>query len=297
MKYNVIIIGGGPAGLTAGIYAGRAGKKVLLIENYAIGGQAALSHEIVNYSGIKSISGFELTNIIQQQAESFGTEILYDNIKSISLEGEIKQIETEYSGKFVADEIILAMGTKERPLGDKREKEFIGKGISYCATCDGNFFKDKTVAVVGGGNTALTDAIYLSKIAKKVYIIHRRNEYRGSPDLAIQIKELGVEEILSSEVTNLIGEEKLSAIEVSKVDSKEKHEIEVDGLFVAIGTIPQNDLIKDEVYLENGYIVTDSEMRTNIKGVFAVGDIRKKSLRQVITACSDGAIAAFNLKS
>ena len=182
MIYDVIIIGGGPAGLTAALYAARAGKKTLIVENYAIGGQASLTQEIENYSGIKKISGFELTENMRSQAEGFGAEFIYDNIVEISLKGQVKNIKTEYSGEFNSYNIILAMGAKARRLGLEREKQLIGNGVSYCATCDGNFFKDKTVAIVGGGDTALTDAIYLEKLAKKIYIIHRRDEYRAQSD-------------------------------------------------------------------------------------------------------------------
>ncbi len=295
MIYDVIIIGGGPAGLTAGIYASRAGKKTLIIENYAIGGQASLTHEIENYSGIKKISGFELTENMRSQAESFGAEFIYDNIIELSLEKEIKKIKTEYSGLFKANSVILAMGAKAKPLGVEGEKKLIGKGISYCATCDGNFFKDKIVGVVGGGDTALTDAIYLEKLAKKVYIIHRRDEYRGTESLVNKIKKSQkIEEVLDSVITRLNGEP-LEAIEVMDKKTEKSMTISLDGLFVAVGLEPQTQLIKDIITLKNGYIVTDEYMKTNIDGVYAAGDLREKPLRQVITACSDGAIAANNL--
>lgn len=222
MIYDVIIIGGGPAGLTAALYAARAGKKTLIVENYAIGGQASLTQEIENYSGIKKISGFELTENMRSQAEGFGAEFIYDNIVEISLKGQVKNIKTEYSGEFNSYNIILAMGAKARRLGLEREKQLIGNGVSYCATCDGNFFKDKTVAIVGGGDTALTDAIYLEKLAKKIYIIHRRDEYRGSIRLVEQMREYPkIEEVLDSVVTKLNGMP-LESIEVLNKKTQEK---------------------------------------------------------------------------
>ncbi|HHU43263.1 MAG: thioredoxin-disulfide reductase [Bacillota bacterium] len=293
--YDVIIIGGGPAGLTAALYAARAGKKTLIVENYAIGGQASLTQEIENYSGIKKISGFELTENMRSQAEGFGAEFIYDNIVEISLKGQVKNIKTEYSGEFNSYNIILAMGAKARRLGLEREKQLIGNGVSYCATCDGNFFKDKTVAIVGGGDTALTDAIYLEKLAKKIYIIHRRDEYRGSIRLVEQMREYPkIEEVLDSVVTKLNGMP-LESIEVLNKKTQEKREIAVDGLFIAIGQEPQTHLVKDVITLKDGYILTDESMRTNIPGVYAAGDIRYKPLRQILTATADGAIAASNL--
>jgi thioredoxin reductase (NADPH) len=295
MIYDVIIIGGGPAGLTAALYAARAGKKTLIVENYAIGGQASLTQEIENYSGIKKISGFELTENMRSQAEGFGAEFIYDNIVEISLKGQVKNIKTEYSGEFNSYNIILAMGAKARRLGLEREKQLIGNGVSYCATCDGNFFKDKTVAIVGGGDTALTDAIYLEKLAKKIYIIHRRDEYRGSIRLVEQMREYPkIEEVLDSVVTKLNGMP-LESIEVLNKKTQEKREIAVGGLFIAIGQEPQTHLVKDVITLKDGYILTDESMRTNIPGVYAAGDIRYKPLRQILTATADGAIAASNL--
>lgn len=295
MVYDVIIIGGGPAGLTAALYASRAGKKVLLVENYAIGGQASLTHKIENYPGIKSAPGFELTDIMSKQAESFGAEFLYDNIISLSLEGEEKTIESEYSGSFSAKKVILAMGARARLLGVERERELIGSGVSYCATCDGGFYKGKDVAVVGGGDTALTEALYLKDLASKVYLIHRRNEYRGSASLVARIKAAdNIIEVLDSQITALEGSP-LEAIEVKNNTTERLTKICVNGLFVAVGSNPQTKAVEGVITLEDGYIVTDEEMHTNIEGVFAAGDIRKKSLRQVVTACADGAIAASNI--
>lgn len=291
--YDVIIIGGGPAGLTAGIYASRAGKKALLIERYGIGGQIALSHEIENYAGAKPMPGMELTQIMYEQAERFGTEFVFDKIIGMDITGEVKEIKTEYSGDFQAKKVILAMGSRAKHLGLKREAELIGSGVSYCATCDGNFFRGKSVAVIGGGDTALTDAIYLSKIAKKVYIIHRRDEYRGSKILVDAMRAAGVEEVLNAKVTALNGMP-LESIDVQTETGTRN--IQIEGLFIAIGAMPQTQAIKDIVALdEYGYIITDELMKTNVEGVYAAGDIIKKPLRQVITACADGAIAGSQI--
>lgn len=291
--YDVIIIGGGPAGLTAGIYASRAGKKALLIERYGIGGQIALSHEIENYAGAKPMPGMELTQIMYEQAERFGTEFVFDKIIGMGITGEVKEIKTEYSGDFQAKKVILAMGSRAKHLGLKREAELIGSGVSYCATCDGNFFRGKSVAVIGGGDTALTDAIYLSKIAKKVYIIHRRDEYRGSKILVDAMRAAGVEEVLNAKVTALNGMP-LESIDVQTETGTRN--IQIEGLFIAIGAMPQTQAIKDIVALdEYGYIITDELMKTNVEGVYAAGDIIKKPLRQVITACADGAIAGSQI--
>ncbi len=293
--YDVIIIGGGPAGLTAAIYASRAAKKTLVVENHAIGGQASLTHKIENYPGIMSAAGYELTDTMSKQAERFGAEFVYDNIVSLSLEGDEKTITTEYSGSFSAKNIVLAMGARSKLLGVERELELIGSGVSYCATCDGGFYRGRPVAVVGGGDTALTEALYLKELATTVYIIHRRNEYRGCPSLIRQIKAApNIIELLDSQVTALEGAP-LEVVEVRNNTSGDVTKLSVNGLFIAVGATPQTKLVEGMVDLEEGYIVTDEEMRTNIKGVFAAGDIRKKSLRQVVTACADGAIAANQL--
>ncbi|MDD4316478.1 MAG: FAD-dependent oxidoreductase [Clostridia bacterium] len=295
MIYDVIIIGGGPAGLTAALYAARAGKKTLLVENYAIGGQASLTHNIENYPGITTSSGFDLTDSMRRQAESFGAEFMYDNIVELSLTGEEKSIRTEYSGTFICKKIILAMGAKAKMLGVDRERELSGRGVSYCATCDGGFYKGKEVAVVGGGDTALIDALYLKDVASKVYLIHRRGEYRGSVSLVAQIRSTqNIVEVLDSQVISLEGSP-LEAVIIKSKTAAEPSKIDVKGLFVAVGLEPQTNLVEGEITLEDGYIVTDEEMRTNIPGVFAAGDIRKKTLRQVITACADGAIAASHI--
>lgn len=292
MKYDIVIIGGGPAGLTAGLYAGRAGKKTAIISGVFTGGKAALTEKIENYSGYMSIDGFTLTYTMRQQAENAGAEIIEGEVASLDLLSEEKKVTLMDGTELFAGAVILAMGTNNKKLGVAGEDELTGRGVSYCATCDGGFFKNKRVVVNGGGNTAVTDALYLKNIAKEVSIIHRRGEFRAAKVLVDRLYQSGVNIVLNSVITALQGEP-LSSVIVKNVLTGEEKEILADGLFVAIGASPNNSLIQGVVNLnEHGYVVTDHRMRTNIKGVFAAGDIRDTPLRQVITACADGAIAA-----
>ena len=297
--YDIIIIGGGPAGLTASIYALRAKKSVLLIERYAPGGQVAQTGKIENYPGFKSIDGLELSNLMFEQASDLGLETIYTDVIKYDLLGKVKKVET-YDGTFECKAVVLALGADARQLDVENEKKFIGKGISYCATCDGNFFKDKNVAVVGGGNTSFEDCLYLADIVNKIYLIHRRDEFRGDKHTLLKLKEFEkvgkIEFVLNSVVKALNGEDKLTSVVVENKIDKTLREIPVDGLFVAIGRRPDTSLIQDIITLdENGYIITDENMRTNIDGVYAVGDVRQKRLRQIVTACSDGAISAVDI--
>ena len=297
--YDIIIIGGGPAGLTASIYALRAKKSVLLIERYVPGGQVAQTGKIENYPGFKSIDGLELSNLMFEQASDLGLETIYTDVIKYDLLGKIKKVET-YDGTFECKAVVLALGAVARQLDVENEKKFIGRGISYCATCDGNFFKDKNVAVVGGGNTSFEDCLYLADIVSKIYLIHRRDEFRGDKHTLLKLKEFEkvgkIEFVLNSVVKALNGEDKLISVVVENKIDKTLREIFVDGLFVAIGRRPDTSLIQDIITLdENGYIITDENMRTNIDGVYAVGDVRQKRLRQIVTACSDGAISAVDI--
>lgn len=297
--YDIIIIGGGPAGLTASIYALRAKKSVLLIERYAPGGQVAQTGKIENYPGFKSIDGLELSNLMFEQASDLGLETIYTDVIKYDLLGKVKKVET-YDGTFECKAVVLALGAVARQLDVENEKKFIGRGISYCATCDGNFFKDKNVAVVGGGNTSFEDCLYLADIVNKIYLIHRRDEFRGDKHTLLKLKEFEkvgkIEFVLNSVVKALNGEDKLISVVVENKIDKTLREIPVDGLFVAIGRRPDTSLIQDIITLdENGYIITDENMRTNIDGVYAVGDVRQKRLRQIVTACSDGAISAVDI--
>ncbi len=297
--YDIIVIGGGPAGLTTAIYALRAKKKVLLIERYSPGGQVAQTGKIENYPGFKSIDGMELASLMFDQALSLGLETVFSDVLDYELLGKIKKVKT-YDGEFEGKTIVLAIGAVARQLDVENEKKFIGRGVSYCATCDGNFFKDKEVAVVGGGNTSFEDCLYLSDIVKKIYLIHRRDEFRGDRHTLEKLYKLErddkIEFVLNSTIKELNGDTKLESIVVENKMDKTTREIKVDGLFVAIGRRPDTTLLQEKISIdENGYIITDENMQTNIDGVYAVGDVRKKRLRQIVTACSDGAIASVDI--
>ncbi len=290
--YDVIIIGGGPAGLAAGIYAARGGRKAAVLEKTSTGGQAATTPEIENYPGIDSISGFELCYAMMKQCEKFGVEFIFDEATEIIAENEEKKVIAASGATYAAKALIVTTGASPRKLGLDGEERLLGSGVSYCATCDGAFFKDKTVAVAGGGNTAAEDAIYLKKFAKKVYLIHRRNELRATKILGDKVLSEGVEVIWDTVVTELKGNPKLTEITLKNVKTDVLTSLSVDGLFVAVGNTPQSDGFDPLEKTPSGYIKTDREMRTNIDGVFAAGDVIEKSLRQVVTACADGAIAA-----
>lgn len=294
--HDLIILGAGPAGLTAGIYAARGGLNALIIENKAPGGQASLTAKVENYPGVQEASGFDLAFNMLNQAKSFGAQVKTGKVEKLILDGEEKKITLANGKEFSAGAVIIATGANPRPLGVEGELELVGRGVSYCATCDGMFFKDKTVAVVGGGNTAVEDALYLEKIAKKVYLIHRRDELRADKILADRIKSSSVEILWDSIVTKLVADDKLTQIEVKDVKNGSLSAVLVDGLFVAVGQIPNTSFLenadKKPALTDGGYIVADAEMRTNIDAVFVAGDVREKTLRQIVTACADGAIAA-----
>lgn len=289
--YDLIILGAGPAGLTAGIYAARGGLNAVIVESKAVGGQAALTAEIENYPGFASVSGYELVSLMQAQCEALGVSFVFDAPVTLSLDGGVKRVETAYSGTLEARAVILAMGALPRTLGIERESELMGGGVSYCATCDGAFFRGKPVAVVGGGNTAVEDALYLEKFASEVYLIHRRDALRADAILADRVKNSGVHIVWDSVVTALEGDKKLQSVTLKNVKSGDTSSLAVNGLFVAVGQKPATEGLTG-VELDGGYIVTDSEMRTSLPGVFAAGDVRKKTLRQVVTAAADGAVAA-----
>jgi len=289
--YDLIIIGAGPAGLTAALYALRANKKVLILESKIHGGQIINASKIENYPGIETISGFDYVTILYNQVISLNAEIKYEEVKKLN---EDKTVITN-NDAYKAKAIIIATGLEYRKLGLENEEKYIGKGISYCATCDGNFFKNKTVAIVGGGNTALTEAIYLSDIVEKVYVIHRRDTFRGENKYLNELKKLdNIEFVLNSKVTKLNGNDYLESVELEGKD--DKTELKLDGLFIAIGHIPQNSAFKDIIDLdENGYVKSmgNDGVHTNIKGIYVAGDTRVKELRQLVTATSDGAISAM----
>ena len=287
--YDIIIIGAGPAGLTAALYARRANKKVLVLEAKSYGGQIVNANKVENYPGIANISGFDLATNMYNQVKELETEIKFETALHIDKDKNV----TTNEGTYQAKSIILATGAENRKLNIPKEEDFIGKGISYCATCDGNFYKNKIVAVVGGGNTALEDAIYLSDIAKKVYLIHRRDEFRGEVRYANELKNKdNVTLILNSQITKLIGENLLKEIEVTN-NNGEVQNIEIDGLFIAVGQSPKNEIFANLINItKSGYIESEDGVHTNIDGIYVAGDTRVKTLRQLTTAVSDGAIAA-----
>ena len=290
--YDIIIIGAGPAGLTAAIYARRASKKVLVLEAKTYGGQIINTLDIENYPAAAHISGFDFATNLYNQAKELGAEIVFEKvieIKNNDLEKEVHTSKNIYKSKA----LIIATGSDNRKLGLDNEDALIGKGISYCATCDGAFYKKKDVAVVGGGNTALEDALYLSDIVNKVYLIHRRDEFRGEESTIKKLQEkTNVEFIYNSNVTKLNANEKLESIDVTNKDGNKKT-LEVAGLFIAIGRIPENENFKELINTdESGYIKAGEDCKTNIEGIFVAGDNRTKEVRQLVTATSDGAISA-----
>lgn len=290
--YDIAIIGAGPAGMTAAIYARRANKTVLLIEAKTYGGQIINALDIENYPTAEHISGFDFATKMYEQVKKMGAEVVFATAKKINDLGVVKEIVTD-DGTYTVKTVIIATGLENRPLGLGEEK-MIGRGISYCATCDGAFYKGKTVAVVGGGNTALSDVLVLADLAEKVYLIHRRTEFRGEAKLVEQVKNrANVELVLDSEVEKLEGEKKLEAVEV-KNKNGEVRRILVDGLFVAVGQMPKNENFADVIEVdEAGYILADESCETNVAGIFVAGDNRKKEVRQLVTATSDGAVAAL----
>ena len=292
--YDIIIVGAGPAGLTSAIYARRASKKVLVIEAQNYGGQIINTLDIENYPAEPHISGFDLATKLYNQAKDLGAEIIFEKVVDIVDNKEEKEVIT-ISNKYSAKAIILATGSENRKLGLSNEDELVGKGVSYCATCDGAFYKNKKVAVVGGGNTAIEDALYLTDIADKVYLIHRRNSFRAEESTINSLKEKkNIEFIYNSNITKLNANEKLESIEVTNINGDVKT-IEVDGLFIAVGRIPENQNFAKLINLDkNGYIIAKEDCKTNIEGIFVAGDNRVKEVRQLVTATSDGAVAATN---
>ena len=290
--HDIIVIGGGPAGLTAALYALRGGKSVLIIEKSAFGGQITLSPLLENYPGFSAISGSEFADKLVEQVLALGADVELDTVTGISDSGEYKTVICE-GGEFRSRAIIVAAGARHRSLGLPREAELTGSGISYCAVCDGAFFRGMRVAVNGGGNTALQDAMMLSELCEKVYLIHRRDTLRGERKLeeALRRRE-NVEFLLERQITGFVGENSLRAIELSGPEGSET--LEVDGLFIAIGYEPENSAFASLVALDEwGYAAAGEDCRTPCPGVFVAGDCRSKAVRQVTTAVGDGAVAAL----
>ena len=296
--YNSIIIGAGPAGLTAGIYLSRAKAKTLIVDSGVAGGQMILSHEIANYPGVEGISGYELSNTMRKQAKSFGCNIMSGiSITSIDFESEIKKIGLSNGKTFTSDTIILSTGGRSRTIGVPGEANFKGRGISYCATCDGDFFQDKEIAVVGGGNTALEEAVALTKYASKVTLIHQFDHFQAFQHAQDEVFEHEKIEVkLSSRVLSFNGTEKLNSITVENMNSHEQYDIALDGVFVFIGYEANTDFLQGKCIAlnERNEIITDAVLQTNVEGVFAAGDALAKRFRQITTAVSDGTIAALN---
>lgn len=292
--YDIVIIGGGPAGMTAGVYGGRAELNTLILEKNFHGGQMVSTSEIENYPALPDTNGIELSNKMLEHAKKFGAKIDYKGVDKIEvLENGLKKL-TCGTDEILTKTVILSMGATPRKLGIDKEEKFTGRGLGYCAICDGGFYRNKVVAVNGGGDTAVEDALYLSRICQKVYLIHRRDELRANKTLQTRLEKSDVEVVWNSTIKEITGEDKLTGVVVTNKITGQDTQIDLDGLFVAIGTIPTSDLAKGVVELDSkGYIIANEDCQTNVPGIYAVGDIRVKSLRQVITAAADGAIAVF----
>lgn len=292
--YDSIIIGGGPGGYTAALYAARAGLSTIVLEKMSAGGQMALTSQIDNYPGFEEgIDGFNLGEKMQQGAERFGVESELAEVYKVVLDEAIKTVETS-EGVFRGKTVIIATGASPRKLGIAEEESLVGRGVNYCAACDGMFYKDKTVIVVGGGNSAVSDALILSRICKKVILVHRRDTLRATKiyqESLMQAKN--IEFCWESGVVEFLHEEKLNGVKIKNFKTGEEKVLEADGIFISIGRKPATELVKEQLELDAaGYIIADESTKTNLAGVFAVGDVRTKVLRQVVTAVSDGAVAA-----
>ncbi|MEA5000847.1 MAG: thioredoxin-disulfide reductase [Endomicrobiaceae bacterium] len=295
MIYDVIIIGGGPAGLSAAVYSSRSRLKTLLIEKAGCGGQIAITDELENYPGFdEGINGFDIAVKMEKQARKFGTEIVYGEVLSLDMQDKLKKVILS-DQIYMTKTVIIASGAKFKKLNIKGEAEFMGRGVSYCATCDGPFFRNKEIAVIGGGNSALQEALYLTRFAGKVNLIHRRDEFRAVKILQERVlKDPKINVILSATVEEIEGSESIEKIRIKNIKNGQTNELSVSGVFIFVGWTPNTKFLTESkiVLNEDGYILTNDEMQTSIPGVFACGDIRKKLLRQVVTAAGDGATAS-----
>jgi thioredoxin reductase (NADPH) len=292
---NLIILGSGPAGWTAAIYAGRAQLEPLLITGIAVGGQMALTSEVENYPGFpQGISGQDLNQLMQQQAERFGTRVQMDEVTAVELSTHLFKVIT-YGGEVETKALIIATGTSPRKLGVPGEAEFTGRGVSYCATCDGFFYQDRQVVVVGGGDSALEEAIFLTKFATRVYVVHRRNRLRAEKVFQERaFRNEKIEFVWDSVVTEIMGDGKVTGVRLKNVKTEEKSTLEADGIFIYVGVIPNTGFLEGELELdERGYIVTDRQGHTSVPGVFAAGDVQERVLKQISTAVGSGAMAAM----
>lgn len=290
--YDILIIGGGPAGYTAALYGARSGFRTAVLEKLSPGGQMATTSDVENYPGFPGVvDGFELGEKMQQGAEQAGAETVYAEVTKVDLAADPKVVETS-EGTYLGRTVIIATGAHPRKLGLPQEENLVNRGISYCATCDGSFYKDKTVVVNGGGNTAVGDALYLAKLARKVYLVHRRDTLRATPIYLQRLKDAHVEIIWNSVISGLEADKKLTAVDVKNVQTGNVRKLPADGLFVAIGQLPENSLVAGQVATDKaGYIVAGEDTKTSVPGVFAIGDVRTKQVRQIITAAADGAVA------
>ena len=298
MIYDVIVLGAGPAGLAAGIYGKRAGFNILVLDTSSLsGGQILNTYEIDNYPGFPGVSGTQLADAMKTHCEKLGVEFARGKVSSIIDKGETKELITKKQN-FEAKTVIVATGASNRKLGCPGEEDLSGLGVSYCATCDGAFFKDKTVAVVGGGDVALEDAIYLSRFCTKVYLIHRRDEFRGAKVLQDKVNSIDNIEIIYDTVVNSIeGTASVESINIHNNKTEESRDLKVDGIFIAVGTVPNTGFLSDLVAVDSkGYIVADETCKTSREGIYAAGDVRTKQLRQVITATADGANAITSIQ-
>ena len=292
--FDVIIIGGGPAGLTAAIYTARAGLSARVLEKLSPGGQAAATFRIENYPGFRNISGMDLANDLAEHARAAGAGIVMEEATGLELSGDIKRIRTG-TGQYEAKAVVLALGSRYRKLEVPGEAELTGHGVSYCATCDGNFFRDRDVAVVGGGNTAVGDAVQLAKICRHVILIHRRDELRADYTLRRQLAALpNVTVRYGEQVEEILGSQRVERLRLKGRESGEIHDVDVSGIFVAIGMQPNSEIIREDILLPGGFVRADENGVTALPGVFAAGDLREKRLHQIVTALSDGANAAYS---
>jgi thioredoxin reductase (NADPH) len=291
--YDIIIIGAGPAGMTAALYAKQARKNILVLEKEVYGGQILKADNVKNYPGFKEISGYDFANNLYTQLTDLNVEIKFEEVMQINSNEEYKEVKTK-KGNYLSKSVIIAAGAKNRKLNLNNEDRLIGKGISYCTTCDGMFFKDKVVAVYGGGNSAIDGAIYLSDICKKVYLIYRQKDFKENGDNVNKLKNTSnIECIFNTNIIDLIGETKLESLKL-KTNAVENI-LNVDGLFIDIGYIPVSEICSNLVNTDSkGYIIANEDCTTNVEGIFAAGDIRIKDIRQLTTACSDGTVAALN---
>ena len=294
--YDVIIVGGGPAGLAAGLYCQRAAVKTVLFEKGLIGGQIAISKEVENYPGVEGITGFDLAEKLLHHARAFGLRIIQEEVAAVNAGAGLHSVRLANGDQFQSVALILGSGGTMRKLGIPGEAEYLGSGVSYCATCDGFFFKDRTVVVVGGGDTAVEEALYLSRLAKKVYLVHWKKELRASKILQNRLlNEPGIKVIWNTNITEIKGDGKtVEAVSYENTETGEKGMMPADGVFIFIGYVPNNQLIPPEVRTNTqGFVITDEKCETSVPGIFAVGDLRQKFANQIVIAAADGAIAAL----